>query len=236
MTALRTMALLGAAAALALGGPAGAASKSFGLTNYERIVLNADFAVEVVAESPLQAVASGPQTALDRVDIRSANGVLTINDRRYASHRDRSGGAGPVTVRINAARVRAITVIGAGSLSIDRLVGAKVEVDLRGPGSVAVGNITADRLALSMTGNGKMTLAGTVKAADAIVSGAGVLDADKLTTIDLVANGEGAADQRYRATRTARVTQRGVGRIVVAGKAKCTVTNPGIGAVVCNQP
>lgn len=236
MTAFRTMALLTAAAALAVGGPAGAASKSFGLTSYERIVLNADFAVEVVTRSPLQAVASGSPTALDRVDVRSADGVLTINDRRYASNRDRGNSAGPITIRINAARVRAILVTGAGSLSIDRLVGAQVDVGLRGPGSVTVGNISADRLALSMTGNGKMTLAGVVKAADASVSGAGVLDADKLTITDLVANGEGAADQRYRATRTARVTQRGVGRITIAGRAKCTIANPGIGTVECNQP
>lgn len=225
-----------AGAALLGSAPAVAAEKSFGLTNFDRIALNGDFVVEVVTKSPLKAVATGSGDALDRVEIRSSGGVLTISDRRFASDRQRGLGAGTVTIRVNAARVRSASVSGAGSLTIDRLVAAKVDVGLRGPGSLNVGTITADRLTVGMTGNGKLSLGGTAKSAQMLVSGAGVVDAGGLTVTDLIVSGEGAADQSYRATRTAQITQRGIGRIAVAGKAKCSIANVSSGTVLCNQP
>lgn len=223
-------------AALLGSAPAAAAEKSIGLTNFDRIELSGDFVVEVVTKSPLRAVVTGSTDALDRVDIRSSGGLLTISDRRFASDRQRGQGAGAVTIRVNAARVRSVSVAGAGSLTIDRLSAAKVQLGLRGPGSLNVGTITADRLIVGMTGNGKMTIGGTAKSAQTQVMGAGVVDAGQLTVTDLIVNGEGAADQSYRATRTAQITQRGIGRVVVAGKAKCSITNLSSGTVRCNQP
>ena len=227
--------LLFAAVSLA-GMPAQAAEKSIGLTSFETIVLSGDFAVEVVNKAPLRAVISGSAEALDRVELRSAGGVLTISDKRFGSNRARGQGAGAVTIRINAAKLRSASVSGAGSLTIDRLTGAKVELALRGPGALTVGSITADRMILSAVGNGKITLAGTVKSAETMVSGAGVVDASKLLVTDLIATGEGAADQRYQASRTAQVTLRGIGRIEVDGKAKCTARNLGTGTLICGQP
>lgn len=223
-------------AALLGSAPAVAAEKSFGLTNFDTIVLNGDFIVEVVTKAPLRAVVTGSSDALDRVDMRSSGGILTISDRRFASDRQRGQGAGAVTIRINAARVRSANVSGAGSLSIDRLVAARVALGLRGPGSLSVGTITADRLTVGMTGNGKISLGGTAKSAEAQVAGAGVVDATKLSVTDLIVSGEGAADQSYQASRTAQITQRGIGRIIVTGKAKCTITNLSSGTVRCDQP
>ena len=229
MAALVAIVLLG-------GAPARAAEKSIGLTSFERIVLTGDFAVEVVTAAPLRAVVSGSPDALDRAELRSNAGILTISDRRFGSVRQRGEGAGRVTIRIQAARLRSATVAGAGSLTIDRLSGARVELVLRGPGALAVGNIAADRLALSLVGNGKVTLAGAVKSAEAAVTGAGVVDASALAVTDLVVNSEGAGDQRWRANRTAQGTLRGIGRLQIDGKAKCTIRNIGSGTLVCGQP
>jgi Putative auto-transporter adhesin, head GIN domain len=223
-------------AAVLLAMPAQGAEKSIGLTSFETIVLNGDFAVEVVNAAPLRAVISGAPDAIDRVELRSAGGVLTITDKRFGSNRTRGQGAGAVVIRISAAKLRSASVTGAGSLAIDRLTGAKVELAVRGPGALSVAAITADRLTLSSIGNGKITLAGTVKSAEAMVSGAGVVDAAKLRVTDLIATGEGAADQRFQATRTAQVTLRGIGRIEVDGTAKCTPRNLGTGTLICGQP
>jgi Putative auto-transporter adhesin, head GIN domain len=228
-------ALLIAAAHLA-SFPAQAAEKSIGLTSFETIILSGDFAVEVVNKAPLRAVITGSPDALDRVELRSAGGILTISDKRFGSNRVRGQGAGAVVIRISAAKLRSASVTGAGSLTIDRLTGAKVELALRGPGALTVGSITADRMVLSSIGNGKIMLAGAVKSAETMVTGAGVVDASQLRITDLVATGEGAADQRYQATRTAQVTLRGIGRIEVTGKAKCTPRNLGTGTLICGQP
>lgn len=223
-------------AANVAGVPAQAAEKSIGLTSFETIVLNGDFAVEVVNKAPLRAVVTGSAEALDRVELRSAGGILTISDKRFGSNRARGQGAGAAVIRINAAKLRSASVTGAGSLTIDRLTGTRVELAVRGPGALSVGAITADRLVLSAVGNGKIILAGTAKNAETMVSGAGVVDASQLRVTDLIATGEGAADQRYQATRTAQVTLRGIGRLEVLGKAKCTPRNLGTGTLICGQP
>lgn len=227
-------AMLAAAALLGIA-PASAAERTIGLTSFDRIVLNGDFAVEVVTAAPVRAIVTGPADALDRVELRSAGGVLTISDRRFASDRTRGDGAGGVVIRINAARLRSATVAGAGSLSIDRIAAAKVELGLRGPGALIVGTVTADRLTLGVIGNGRVSVGGSAKNAEMMVSGAALVDASKLLVTDLVANGEGAADQRYQARRTALVTLRGIGRIAVDGTPKCTVRNLGTGTISCGQ-
>lgn len=225
-----------AAASLMLGStPAAAAEKRFGLTSFERIVVNGDFVVEVVTKSPVSAVASGVPDAIDRLELKSANGTLTISDRRFGSDRTRGAGAGRVTIRINAARLNSAAMVGAGSLTIDRLIAADVALTLRGPGSLTVANITADRLTLAATGTGRVQLAGRAKTAEMRVAGAGLVDASALTVTDLTANAEGAGDQRYSAVRTASVTARGVGTVSVAGTPACTVRNLGAGNVSCGQ-
>jgi Putative auto-transporter adhesin, head GIN domain len=232
----RTISTVLASAALLLGSmPAMAAEKRFGLTSFERIVLNADVAVEVVTRSPVSAVAVGSPDALDRLELISANGTLTIRDRRFESNRTRGAGAGPVTIRVNAARLNSAAVVGAGSLSIDRLAGASVMLNLRGPGSLAVKDVAADRLALTMSGNGIVRLAGRAKNADIRVAGAGAVDAAALIVTDLTASAEGAGSQNYYAERTASVTARGVGAVMVAGKAACTVKNLGNATVTCGK-
>lgn len=224
-----------AASALLAAAPAAAAEKRFGLTSFERIVVTGDFVVEVVTKSPVSAVASGSADALDRLELKSANGTLTVSDRRFGSDRTRGRSAGPVTIRINAARLSSAAMVGAGSLTIDRLIAADVALTLRGPGSLTVANIAADRLTLAVTGTGRVQLAGRAKTAETRVTGAGLVDASALAVTDLTANAEGAGDQRYNAVRTASVTARGVGTVSVAGKPACTVRNLGAGTVTCGQ-
>ena len=153
-------------------------------------------------------MATGGLDALDRLELVSADGTLTISDRRYSSNRARGTGAGAVTIRINAARLNAATVVGAGSLTIDKLAGATVALNLRGPGSLAVKDIAADKLTLAIVGTGRVILAGRAKTAETRFAGAGMVDASALAVTDLIATAEGAGDQSYRASRTATVTAR----------------------------
>lgn len=218
-----------------LSAPATAAEKRFGLTSFDRIVVNGDYVVEVVTRAPLAAVATGSSDALDRLELRSEGGTLTISDRQYGSNRLRGRNSGAVTIRINAATLRSATISGAGSLTIDRMRSARVDLNLYGPGSLIVTSITADRMMLSSVGNGVVRLAGTAKNATATVSGAGVVDAEALVVTDLIADGEGAGDQRFHATRTANVLLRGMGRMVVTGTAKCTARNLSSGTLTCGK-
>jgi hypothetical protein len=222
-----------AAAALLLSGAVTAAEKRYGLTSFETIEVGTDVDVEVVTRAPVSAVATGSADALDRLTLETRDGRLVIGEKKYAGDENRRTPPGPVTIRVNAANLRAATLAGAGSLRIDRLKGARVTIGLRGPGRVSVDAIDADRLSVAMIGNGAMTLAGKAKQGQMTLSGAGVVDAGKLAVDDLVSDSEGAGDHILNAVKTAAVTTRGVGKTVVLGRPACTVRNLGSGTVSC---
>lgn len=222
-----------AATALLFTGPATAAEKRYGLTSFEAIEVNADVVVEVTTRAPVSAIATGPQGELDRLVLEARDGRLVISEKKYAGDEERASPQGVVTIRINAANLRSATLAGAGSLTIDRLRGARVAVGLRGPGALAVGEIAADRLDVAMVGNGSVTLAGKAKAGQMTLSGANRLDAGRLVVDDLVSDSEGAGDHVLSAVKTAAITARGIGQTVVLGRPACTVRNIGSGSVTC---
>lgn len=221
------------AAVLLAFGPASAAEKRFGLTSFDAIEVQADVDVEVTARAPVSAVATGSQDALDRLEIEARDGRLIIKERRFAGDEKRAAPRGAVTIRVNAANLRAATLTGAGSLRVDALAGQRVSVGLRGPGRLSVARIAADRLSVAAIGSGTMTLGGQTKQADMTFSGANVVDAGALLVDALVSDSEGASDHVFHAVKSAAVTARGVGRTVVLGKPVCTVRNVGSGTVEC---
>lgn len=222
-----------AAASLLLSGPATAAEKRYGLTSFETIEVNADVVVEVVTRAPVSAIAIGPQNALDRITVETRDGRLVISERKFAGDEKRTSPQAGLTIRVNAANLRSATLAGAGSLTIDKLKGARVAIGLRGPGAVSVGEIAADRLFIGMVGNGTMTLAGKAKAGQMTLSGANKLDAGRLAIDDLVSDSEGAGDHIMNAIKTAAITARGIGETVILGRPACTVRNIGNGSVTC---
>lgn len=213
--------------------PVSAAEKRYGLTSFEEIEVKADIVVEVVDRSPVRAVATGPQDALDRLVVEARDGKLIVETRQFVGDESRRKPLGPVTLRVNAANLRSAMLAGAGALRIDRLEGQRVTVGLRGPGQVVVGDIDADRLAVTMIGNGTMTLGGAAKQAQMTLSGAGMVDAGELAVDVLVTDSEGAGDHRFHAVDSAAITARGIGRTIVLGDPACTVRNIGSGSVEC---
>jgi hypothetical protein len=173
--------------------------------------------------------------ALDRLSVEARDGKLVISERQFAGDEKRRGPRGPVTVRINAANLRAATLSGAGSLQIDKLKGQRAMVGLRGPGRLVVGQINTDRLQVAMIGNGTMTLGGAAKNAQMTLSGAGAVDAGALSVDELISDSEGAGDHILRAVKSAAITTRGIGKTVVLGKPVCTVRNIGSGSVTCGN-
>ena len=222
-----------AVATLLVPASASAAEKRYGLTSFEAIELTADVIVEVVTRAPVGAVATGSPAALDRLTVEARDGRLVIGQRQFAGDDTRRQSLEPVTIRINAANLRSATVVGGGSLRIDALKGTKVMIGLRGPGRLMVGAITSDRLAVTMVGNGSMALAGNAKTAQMGLSGAGTLDAGGLLVGELSSDSEGTGDHVFHAVKSAAITSRGLGKVVVLGKPVCTVRNVGAGTVQC---
>lgn len=228
---------LGAAALLAAGlaVPSVAAEKRFGLTSFERVELLVDANVEIIPEAPVSALATGDQNALDRLVMETRDGRLVISMRRYAGDDKRVALGGPLHLRLYAPSLRAVSVVGAGTVRVGRLRGQRVMIALQGPGSIDVADITADQLALNMVGNGRIRAAGKVKQAQMNLAGASQLQGAALLVDDVTLQNEGAGDHHLTVLKRAKITSRGAGRIAIDGRPSCAVENMGIGSVICGR-
>lgn len=210
---------------LALTGPAAAPqaapTRTVMLTAFERLRIAGPYAVEVVTGGRTGAELRGDRADTDRVAVQVDSGVLTI--RAAPTTRDGFGRrGGTVTIRITtAAALQGVSAVGGGSVSVDRLAGARVEALLTGSGTLTAATVAAEQIVATLVGTGTLTLGGTVRQARLSSSGSGTLDATGLDTRDLVVRSEGAGTGRFRARLTADVTANGAGSIEVEGTPKC---------------
>src|SRR3546814_16234035 len=80
--------------------------------------------------------------------------------------------------------------------------GSRIDLWVSGSGNASVAEIEADRLDLSLSGSGKVVLAGKAAQARVTVHGAGNVDAHGLTVADADVTMAGAGDVTLSATRS----------------------------------
>lgn len=227
--------MLTAAGLAVSSGSAVGAEKRFGLTSFHHVELLVDAEVEIVHKAPISALASGDQAALDRLVVEARDGRLIIRSRQYAGDDRRINRREPLRLKISAAGLRGLTIVGGGTIAVDRLSGPTVALAVQGPGLMRVGAIAADRLQLSMLGNGQMQVAGRAKQAQMTLSGASQLAGADLRVDDLTLQNDGAGDHQLTAIKRAKITARGAGRVVISGQPVCTVQYAGSGTVQCGR-
>jgi hypothetical protein len=228
MTRTAFFALLLTAAA-----PAAAAERSYPVTDFDRVQVEGPYEVTLVTGSASTARGTGSEAALERVTVEVQSGLLRIHPNRSAWGGYPGGNAGPVKIAVSTRDLRLATIIGAGTLRIDRLRGLRADVSLSGSGRIEVGRIDADVLNIGVIGSGRIAAAGSAKQVKATVQGSADLAAPALVADDLVLNAETAGTIAIAARRTAKVKAGGSGNVEVGGSPACTVTATGAGQVRC---
>ena len=220
-------------AAALLAAPADAATRSYIVTDYDSIRLEAPFDVTVQTRRSASARGEGDAETLSRVELSVSSRILVIRLRApmFEARRDKS--SGPVRLSLGAPSLRRIHVTGAGSLRADGVDRLKAEILVSGSGALAVSGIDSDQLDLVQNGAGAVTLAGKAKTVGLQLVGSGTVDAKALTTSDLSLVVEGTGSVQTIAERSAKIVVSGAGSAAVSGKAACIVTHSGGGAVTC---
>lgn len=227
----KIMAALALAAALAA--PAAAAERTYSVTDFDRVRIEGPFAVRLTSGRPAAASATGSQQALDRVSITVESGVLRIRPNRSAWSADPGAASGPVTIEISTRAVRAATVLGAGSLAMDRASGMRVDLNVEGSGRIAVPAVAVDRLVVGLIGSGRIQIAGTAADLRASVHGWADLDAGALRAQAAQVVTDSAGRVAVGVEREATVTASGIGEVEILGAAACTLRGPSAGQVRC---
>src|SRR3954465_10497005 len=117
MTRTALFALLIAAAAA----PAAAAERNYPVTDFDRVQVEGPYEVVLVTGTGSGARATGSAAALERVTVEVQSGVLKIHPNRSGWGGYPGANADPVRIAASTRQLRAATVIGAGTLAVDRI-------------------------------------------------------------------------------------------------------------------
>jgi hypothetical protein len=222
-------------ALLAFAASAGAAERTYSITDFDRIQVDGPYRVTLTTGRSSAARAEGSAEALDHVSVDVQGGTLRVRRNRSAWGSYPGTGAGPVVVTLTTRDLRNAALVGSGSLDVDRMKGLRVDLSVSGSGRLTVAAMEADNLVVGLLGGGRITLAGRTKQLRATVQGSGDLAATGLTADDAVIGSDTAGNVAVAVTRTAKVTATGAGDVEIIGTPTCTVEAKGSGRVTCGS-
>lgn len=218
-----------------LASPAAAAERRYTITDFDRIQVEGPFEVTLTTGKGPSASATGDTQALERVSVEVQSRTLKIKPNRSAWGGYPGQQSGAVRLAVSTHDLRGATLIGSGSLAIDKAKAMKFDAALSGSGRIGIGRIEADVLTLGLIGAGKLTLGGKVKTVRATISGSGDLEAASLQSEDAEINADTSGTVALGVRRGAKITSTGAGEVAIGGTPACTVVNRGAGTVACGK-
>lgn len=204
------------------------------LAGFERVRVDGPFVVTVTTGTRGKATINGARDATERVAVRVENGTLIVSASQNAwGGNDRAARA---TVAVEApVGTRGVAVRGGGTVSVDRLRGARLDLAVAGSGTLKVAEAQADQLYATLTGAGRIEVAGVAGRARFLSIGTGSVEARGLRVDDLAISQDSLGDGVFTARRTVTVSSAGLGSVTVEGDAACTVTVQRGGPVACKR-
>ncbi len=216
---------------LALPMEASAAPRTFTITSFDSIRVDAPVRVTVATGGGTSAQADGDRKMLDRLSLAVSGGLLIV---RLAAPLDGDkSGSGILTVRLTTQALRRAWLTGGGALAIDGMHGQRGQIALSGGGTLSVGALAVDQLNADLSGGGRMTLAGTAGDATLSVSGSGMLAAEGLKARNAKLWNNGSGNLIATVVTSADIRASGSGDVTALGKPACKVAHSGSGSVSC---
>lgn len=222
---------LTAAAIFLLAGPAGAATRNFGVTGFEKVRVEGPYKVVLTTGVAPFARATGSAAALDRIAIEVRGNVLVVHSNLSSWGGYPGKDAGTVQIDIGTHDLRSAWLSGAGTLAINRVEGLSFDLSSQGSGSVTVGQADVDQLNISVVGTSSAVLAGRAGKVTAVVRGISSLDASGLAAKDATIGAEGAATIKANVSDAVTIDANGPVSITLGGRPACTLRANGSASV-----
>jgi len=214
-------------AAVSLAAPATAATRNFGIEDFDRIRVMGPFKIQLVTGVAPFAKATGASDAIDDISVEVEGRTLVVQQNASNWNSFPGQNSGLVTISIGTHDLSAAWLNGSGSLSVDHIRAPSFEMTIQGSGSVSVANIAVDRLKLGMSGSGSVTVAGTAAQLTATLFGASTFDGSALTAKDANIGAQGTAVAKLTATDAVKIDAEGPVTLTFGGKPACTLRSQG---------
>jgi hypothetical protein len=217
----------------ALAAPAAAADRVFPVADFDRVVVEGPFRVSLVVGRATTAVASGTRDGLDRISVEVHGQTLRIR-RARGTWTGRPGvDPGPVTIALTTRTLRLGRTVGPARLEIEGAAGLNVEFVVEGAGTIRATRVAAENLVLGLIGSGALEIAGTARSLRGQFQGTGTVEATRLAAHDATITTNTQGNVALTVNGPAAITAYGLGEVVVAGRAACTLSGPGAAQVRC---
>jgi hypothetical protein len=214
-----------------LGTPAGAATRNFGITSFEKVRVDGPFKVTLKTGVAPFARATGSPQALDRVAIDVRGNMLVVH-----TNLDSWGGypgkdRGPVEISLGTHDLSAAWLNGSGTLAIDRVKALSFDLSVQGSGAGEIRQANIDQLNVSVVGTASAKLAGQAARMTAVIRGVSSLDAAALATKDATLGADGAATIAADVGNSVAVDASGPATVRLTGGPACTLRVSGSASV-----
>ena len=219
--------------------PASAADRTVGTGSFDRLRVEGPFDVRVVGGASPSARLSGERDAIDAVELRVEGGTMIVRAGVNGWGERRGGRAaadGPIVVTLGTPALAGVIANGGARVAVTRMRGDRVDLSVTGAGRLSVDEAAATDLNATVIGTGAIVVGGKATRARLVANGEGGIDADRLDAGDALVRLEGMGAIKARVRYTAQVSNPGLGSIDVAGPAKCVVRGPAAGPVRCQGP
>jgi hypothetical protein len=210
-----------AAAFAGTAAPAAAATRNFGITDFQKVRVDGPFKVTLATDVAPFARATGSATALDRVAIEVRGDTLVVHNNldSWSNYPGETGG--PVEITLGTHDLKAAWLNGSGTLAIDRVKGLTFDLSVQGSGLGAIGQANIDQLNVSVVGTATARLAGQAGKVTAVIRGISALDAAGLKAKDATLGADGAATINAAISNSVTVDASGPATVTLTGAPSC---------------
>jgi hypothetical protein len=204
-----------------------AASRNFGVRNFEKIRVEGPYRVTLKTGVPPFATATGSPAALDRIDLEMRGNVLIVRAMPSTASSTDKDGLGAVDIQVGTHDLYAAELTGAGSLAIDKVKALKFDMTLGGAAYGQIDNAAIDQLSLVLVGNAAGRLSGTAKQMTAVLRGLSTLDSSGLQVSDASIGADGPSTVRALVTKSVKLDGSGTASFSLTGRPSCTLNVKG---------
>jgi Putative auto-transporter adhesin, head GIN domain len=215
-----------------------AAEKTFLIGSFDELLVEGDIRVVLDNMKAPSAKAKGDRDAIEAVKIDRNGLTVRVRIQDYEGDARRKIATEPLVITLGGRGVTKVSVNGSANLSINQMrnPGGTASIKVSGPGSVSIGAIDADRLAVNLAGTGSVKIdSGQVRSGQFGIDGTGSMTAPLLTMKQAKLSQSGNATSHLQVEEQVEISNSGSGTIKVDGKATCFIRQPGSAKILCGK-
>lgn len=205
------------------------AKKNYYVAPFESIDIHGVANVTFSQSDKVKVEVSGPENYLPYVVIESHDGVLNVNTRKIGNKRIGKG----LEIKIEAPTLKRLSNRGVGDFkTTSPLRTDTLHIDNSGVGDIRLDNLNCKQLTIHNRSVGDMYLSGKAEQATYQSKGVGDIRAKEMKTNDVTLEHNGVGDVECHASKTIRISSKGVGNVKYYGKPQVLgIEKSGVGSL-----